>query len=95
MVLSVAAWATLGAVTGCIAGALLDRRGQGPLRAIALGIAGALGGGLVSCQFGAAPPIGLTVRSTVVAIVGSIVVLAGYYSVSRPDRTGPPPACPR
>jgi uncharacterized membrane protein YeaQ/YmgE (transglycosylase-associated protein family) len=92
MVLSVAAWATLGVVTGLIAGTLLDRRRQGHLRAIALGIAGAVGSGLMSSFFGAAPSLGLTVHSAVVALVGSIVVLAGYYSVSSPDRTGQPPA---
>jgi uncharacterized membrane protein YeaQ/YmgE (transglycosylase-associated protein family) len=92
MVISVAAWATLGVVTGIIAGALLDRRGQGPLRAIALGVTGALGGGLMSCYFGAASAVGLTAHNIVVAVVGSIVVLAGYYSVSNPDRTGAPPA---
>jgi uncharacterized membrane protein YeaQ/YmgE (transglycosylase-associated protein family) len=95
MVISVAAWATLGVVTGLIAGTLLDRQGQGNLRAIALGIAGAVGGGLISYYFGAAPSIGLTVHSTVVAAVGSVVVLAGYYSVSSPDRTGQPPGSPR
>jgi uncharacterized membrane protein YeaQ/YmgE (transglycosylase-associated protein family) len=92
MVISVAAWATLGVVAGFIAGALLDRRGQGLLRAVALGVAGALVGGLMSCHFDAAAAVGLTVRSTVVAMVGSIVALAGYYSVSSPDRTRQPPA---
>jgi uncharacterized membrane protein YeaQ/YmgE (transglycosylase-associated protein family) len=92
MVMSVAAWATLGVVTGFLVGVLLDRHGQGPIRAIALGIVGALGGGLMSCYFGAVPAIGLTVQSSVVAVVGSIVVLAGYYSVSSPDRTPQPPA---
>ncbi len=91
MVLSVATWVALGLVTGCIAGTLLRQRGQGHLRAVALGVAGAVGGGTMSQYFGAAQAVSLTVHSVVVAVVGSIVVLAGYYSVSSPDQPDQPP----
>ena len=91
MLTIVAAWATLGAVAGLIAGTLLNQRGQAYFRSVALGIMGAMAGGAMSRYFGAAPVTGLSVPSTIVALVGSIVVLASYYSVSSPGPTDQPP----
>jgi uncharacterized membrane protein YeaQ/YmgE (transglycosylase-associated protein family) len=61
------------------------------MRAAALGVTGAIVGGGMSRYFGAASGTLLSIQGAVVAVVGSIVVLAGYYSVSSPDRTDAPP----
>ena len=65
---------------------LLIVRGQGFWLNIALGIVGALVGGFIFDLFGASGVTGLNVWSMIVAIVGSIVVLLIYNTLTGPRR---------
>jgi uncharacterized membrane protein YeaQ/YmgE (transglycosylase-associated protein family) len=74
-------WIVVGLLGGGLAGALMTwaRGGFGLFRNLALGLAGALVGGLLFRTFGIWPgldKIAISLRDVVAAFVGSLVVLA-------------------
>jgi len=74
-------WIVVGLLGGGLAGALMawERGGFGLFRNLALGLAGALIGGLLFRVFGIWPgldKIAISLRDVVAAFVGSLVVLA-------------------
>jgi uncharacterized membrane protein YeaQ/YmgE (transglycosylase-associated protein family) len=79
--MSIVSWIILGLIAGFIGAKLVNREGQGFWLDIALGIIGALVGGLLFSLFGASGVTGLNIYSMIVAIVGSIVVLLIYNAV--------------
>jgi uncharacterized membrane protein YeaQ/YmgE (transglycosylase-associated protein family) len=81
--MSFLAWIVLGLVAGFIGSKLVNRRGEGILLDILLGVVGALIGGWLFRLFGAAGVNGLNVYSLFVAVVGSVVFLAGYHALRR------------
>jgi uncharacterized membrane protein YeaQ/YmgE (transglycosylase-associated protein family) len=56
---------------------IVNKKGEGLIRDIILGVVGAIVGGWVFSVFGASDVTGLNLYSLVVAVVGSIVVLGG------------------
>jgi uncharacterized membrane protein YeaQ/YmgE (transglycosylase-associated protein family) len=77
-------WIVVGLLGGGLAGALMtwERGGFGLLRNLALGLAGALVGGLLFRVFGIWPAldkIAISLRDVVAAFVGSLVVLAALW----------------
>jgi uncharacterized membrane protein YeaQ/YmgE (transglycosylase-associated protein family) len=66
----------LGLIAGVLARTLLPDGGGGLLSDIVLGIVGAFLGGWIFSQFGSAGVTGLNLYSILVALVGSIIVLA-------------------
>lgn len=79
--MSFISWIILGLVAGFIASKIVNKRGEGLLMDIVLGILGAIVGGLLFNLIGAAGVTGLNLYSTMVATVGAVVVLWVYHAV--------------
>jgi len=81
-------WIILGLIAGAIARAILPgRQGGGWVVTLVLGVVGALlGGFLASALFGVAMGGFFDIRTWVIAILGSIVVLLIYGLVTRGSR---------
>jgi uncharacterized membrane protein YeaQ/YmgE (transglycosylase-associated protein family) len=77
-------WTVVGLLGGGLAGALItwEREGFGLFRNLALGLAGALIGGLLFRVFGiwsGLDKIAISLRDIVAAFVGSLIVLAALW----------------
>jgi uncharacterized membrane protein YeaQ/YmgE (transglycosylase-associated protein family) len=75
------AWIVLGLLAGFIGSKLVNKRGEGLVLDIILGVVGAIAGGWLFNMFGAAGVTGLNLYSLVVAVVGAVVVLVVYHAV--------------
>ncbi len=80
--MGILSWIILGLIAGFIGSKIVDREGQGFWLNIAFGIAGAVVGGFLFDLFGATGVTGLNIYSMIVAVVGSVVVLLIYNSLS-------------
>jgi len=80
--MNVFAWIILGLIAGFIGSKIVNKSGQGMIMDIALGVVGAIVGGLIFNFFGAAGVTGLNIWSLLVSIIGAIVVLWVYHMVS-------------
>ena len=74
-------WIILGLVAGYIASQIVDREGKGLWPNMALGIVGAIVGGVIFSALGGVGITGINLYSLIVAVVGSIVVLWVYNAV--------------
>ena len=81
--MSILAWIVLGLLAGFIGSKIVNRTGEGLALDIVLGVVGALVGGFLFNQFGAAGVSGLNLYSLLVAVVGAVVVLFLYHLVVR------------
>jgi len=81
--MSFLAWIVLGLIAGFIGSKIVNKRGEGLILDIILGIIGAIAGGWLFNQFGAAGVTGLNLYSLLVAVVGAVVVLVVYHAVRR------------
>ena len=84
--MSFLAWVVLGLVAGFIASKIVNRRGEGILLDILLGVIGAFAGGWLFHIFGGRGVSGLNIYSLFVAVIGSVVLLVLYHAL-RPRRT--------
>lgn len=80
--MSIISWIILGVIAGFLGSKIVNRTGQGLLLDIALGIVGAIVGGLIFSAFGASGVSGLNLYSLVVAVVGAVVVLWAYHQIA-------------
>ena len=74
-------WIILGLVAGYIASQIVDREGKGLWLNMALGIVGAIVGGVIFSALGGVGITGINLYSLIVAVVGSIAVLWIYNAV--------------
>jgi uncharacterized membrane protein YeaQ/YmgE (transglycosylase-associated protein family) len=81
--MSFLAWIILGLIAGFIGSKLVNRRGEGVVLDILLGIVGAFVGGWLFATFGRAGVTGLNLYSMMVAVIGAVVVLVIYHALSR------------
>jgi len=81
--MSILAWIILGLIAGFIGSKIVNKRGEGLLLDIVLGIVGALVGGWLFSTFGAAGVTGLNIYSLIVAVVGAVLVLVIYHAIRR------------
>lgn len=81
--MSFLAWIVLGLLAGFIGSKLVNRRGEGVILDIVLGVVGAIVGGWLFSTFGARGVTGLNLYSLLVAVVGAVVVLMLYHAVRR------------
>jgi uncharacterized membrane protein YeaQ/YmgE (transglycosylase-associated protein family) len=81
--MSFLAWIILGLIAGFIGSKLVNRRGEGVVLDILLGIVGAFVGGWLFSAFGRVGVTGLNLYSMVVAVIGAVVVLVLYHALSR------------
>jgi uncharacterized membrane protein YeaQ/YmgE (transglycosylase-associated protein family) len=77
-------WIIVGLLGGSLAGLLIkwDRKGFGLLRNLAVGLAGALVGGLLFRMVGLWPGldrVSISLRDVVAAVIGSLIVLVGLW----------------
>jgi uncharacterized membrane protein YeaQ/YmgE (transglycosylase-associated protein family) len=80
--MSIIGWIVLGLIAGFIASKIVNKTGEGFILDIVLGIVGAVVGGFLFAQFGAAGVTGFNLYSMLVAVVGAIVVLVIYHAIS-------------
>jgi uncharacterized membrane protein YeaQ/YmgE (transglycosylase-associated protein family) len=80
---SIIAWIVLGLIAGFIGSKIVNRRGEGVLLDIVLGIVGALVGGWLFNTFGMAGVSGVNLYSLLVAVLGAVVVLVLYHLLFR------------
>lgn len=81
--MSIIAWLLLGLISGFIGSQIVNRRGDGVLLDIVIGVVGALVGGGLFHLFGARGVTGLNLWSLVVAVVGSVVLLLAFHGIRR------------
>ncbi len=81
--MSFLAWIILGLIAGFIGSKIVNKRGEGLLLDIILGVIGAFVGGWLFTMFGAHGVTGLNLYSMLVAVVGAIVVLVVYHAIRR------------
>ena len=79
--MSIIAWIVLGLISGFVASKIVNKRGEGPLLDIGLGIAGAIVGGWMFHMFGHGGVSGLNLNSLFVAVAGAIAVLLIYHAI--------------
>ena len=77
--MSIIGWIVLGLIAGFIASKIVNKEGQGLIIDIVLGVVGAVIGGFLFNQFGAAGVTGFNIYSMFVAVVGAVVVLVLYH----------------
>jgi uncharacterized membrane protein YeaQ/YmgE (transglycosylase-associated protein family) len=81
--MSFLAWIVLGLAAGFIGSKLVNRRGEGILLDILLGVVGSMVGGWLFHVFGAAGVNGLNIYSLFVAVIGSVAFLVTYHALRR------------
>jgi uncharacterized membrane protein YeaQ/YmgE (transglycosylase-associated protein family) len=79
--MSIIGWIVLGLVAGFIASKIVNKQGEGFFLDIVLGIVGAVIGGFIFEQFGAAGVTGFNIYSMIVAVVGAIILLVIYHAI--------------
>ena len=77
------AWIILGLVAGFIGSKIVNKKGEGLILDIVLGIVGAIVGGWLFTLFGASGVTGFNIYSLIVAVIGAIVVLVVYHAIRR------------
>jgi uncharacterized membrane protein YeaQ/YmgE (transglycosylase-associated protein family) len=82
-IMSILAWVVLGLISGFIGSKLINKRGEGLILDIVLGIVGAVVGGWLFQFFGASGVTGLNIYSLVVAVVGAVLVLVIFHALRR------------
>ncbi len=80
--MSIIGWIVLGLIAGFIASKIVNKEGQGLVLDIVLGVVGAVIGGFLFNQFGAAGVTGFNIYSMFVAVVGAVVLLVVYHLVT-------------
>ena len=81
--MSIFAWIILGLIAGFIGSKIVNKRGEGLVIDLILGIVGAIAGGWLFNTFGASGVTGLNLYSLMVAVVGAVVVLVVYHAIRR------------
>ena len=81
--MSFLAWIVLGLLAGFIASKIMNKRGEGWLPDIVLGIIGAVVGGWLFRLLGASGVSGLNLYSLLVSVVGAVVALFTYHAIRR------------
>jgi uncharacterized membrane protein YeaQ/YmgE (transglycosylase-associated protein family) len=80
--MSIIGWIILGLIAGYIGSRIVDKEGKGLWLNLALGIVGAIVGGVIFSAFGFSGITGLDLYSMIVAIIGSVVVLWVYHATA-------------
>jgi len=81
--MSILAWIVLGIIAGFLGSKIVNKTGEGLVLDLVLGVIGAVVGGFLFNQFGAAGVSGLNLYSLLVAVIGAVFVLVLYHAVVR------------
>jgi uncharacterized membrane protein YeaQ/YmgE (transglycosylase-associated protein family) len=79
--MGILAWIIVGLIAGFLGSKIINKRGEGLLRDIGLGIIGAIVGGFIFRALGFAGVTGVNIPSIIVAVIGAVVVLVVYHAV--------------
>jgi uncharacterized membrane protein YeaQ/YmgE (transglycosylase-associated protein family) len=77
------AWIVLGLIAGFLGSKIVNKRGEGLIRDILLGVLGAIVGGRLAVHFGFGGVTGLNIPSLIIAVIGSVVVLLIYHAIRK------------
>jgi uncharacterized membrane protein YeaQ/YmgE (transglycosylase-associated protein family) len=77
------AWIILGLLAGFIGSKLVNKRGEGVMLDVLLGVVGAVVGGWLFNTFGMSGVTGVNLYSLLVAVVGAVVILVLYHALFR------------
>jgi uncharacterized membrane protein YeaQ/YmgE (transglycosylase-associated protein family) len=80
--MSIFAWIVLGLFAGFIASKIVNKRGEGVVLDVVLGIVGAVVGGFLFHLVGATGVNGFNVWSLFVAVIGAMTVIGVYHAIS-------------
>jgi uncharacterized membrane protein YeaQ/YmgE (transglycosylase-associated protein family) len=82
--MGIISWIILGLVVGIIAKFIMPGKDPGGIIiTILLGVAGAIGGGFISSRIGFGGVTGFDLRSLIIAVCGSLVLLIIYRFVKK------------
>jgi uncharacterized membrane protein YeaQ/YmgE (transglycosylase-associated protein family) len=81
--MSLFVWILLGLIAGFCASHIVNRRGEGVVLDVLLGIVGAIVGGWLFHMLGNVGVNGLNLHSVFVATVGAVVFLVVYHAIRR------------
>jgi uncharacterized membrane protein YeaQ/YmgE (transglycosylase-associated protein family) len=81
--MSLLAWIVLGLLAGFIGSKIVNKRGEGLIPDVVLGIVGAIIGGYLARFFGFHGVTGLNLYSLLIAVIGAVVVLVVYHAFRR------------
>jgi len=79
--MSIIAWILLGLFAGFIGNKIVNRRGEGVLTNLFVGIVGALAGGFLFRQFGESGVTGMNFWSLFVATTGAVLLLLTFHGI--------------
>lgn len=80
--MSLLGWILFGLITGFVASKAVNRRGEGCILNVVLGIIGACVGGFIFTSIGGNGITGFDLYSMFVAVIGAIVVLLLFHAIS-------------
>ncbi len=81
--MSILAWLVVGLIAGFIASMIVNRRGEGMVMDIVLGVVGAIVGGFLFNALGHSGATGINLYSIFVSVIGAVIVLMIYHAVVR------------
>ncbi len=81
--MTILAWIILGLLSGFIASTIVNRRGEGAVVDILLGVVGAVVGGFAFNALGAVGVTGFNLWSLFVSVIGAVLVLVAYHAIAR------------
>jgi uncharacterized membrane protein YeaQ/YmgE (transglycosylase-associated protein family) len=81
--MSILAWIVLGLIAGFIGSKLVNKRGEGLVMDIVLGVVGAIVGGWLAGFLGLGGVSGLNLYSLLIAVGGAVVVLLVYHAIRK------------
>ncbi len=79
--MGVISWIILGLIAGWLAGFFVNKPGSGVFMNIALGIVGAVIGGIIVSALGFSGVTGINIWSIIVSVIGAVVVVWIYHAV--------------
>ncbi len=79
--MGVISWIILGLIAGWLAGFFVNKPGSGVFMNIALGIVGAVIGGIIVSALGFSGVTGINIWSLIVSVIGAVVVVWIYNAV--------------
>jgi uncharacterized membrane protein YeaQ/YmgE (transglycosylase-associated protein family) len=79
--MQILSWIILGLVAGFIGSKIVNKRGDGIILDIVIGVVGAMLGGWLFSALGMAGANGLNIWSLFIAVIGSIALLVAYHAV--------------
>jgi uncharacterized membrane protein YeaQ/YmgE (transglycosylase-associated protein family) len=80
--MSLLGWILFGLISGFVGSRIVNRRGEGCILNVVIGIVGALVGGFIFSAIGGSGVTGFNLYSMFVAIIGAIVFLLLYHALT-------------